>query len=397
MRRFLNAPAALQQRTLLLALSAVLTASPVCAQQSAAPRDSAAVRPGSVLHVVRPNDTLHGIARRYLGSASRWRELFRSNSAQIRNPNLIYPGQKLYMGADGKPTFVRPSLAVTPAPAPAPVATPTVADEPDTARTVPLGRNTAAQANSPLANATITGRALRPTVRRGEVAAAPFLTAITTKSNAGSLVSRADPTVVSAANGRDQFQIYDEVSVLLPVGTRGAVGQRFGVYQMGPEIEYEKLRAQVVQPSGVIEILATGTGRAARARVTSMYANMKRGDAILPLEPLTAPETVRPSDVTNGAVYDVAYVAGGVVLPTLQNYIVIALPRGASSKVGDLYSLFAPGDTLTESGRDVAPANSVAQVSVVRVTPQGATAIVVGHDQPAIRVGMKAKLVSRMP
>lgn len=400
MRRFLYAPAALQQRTLWLALAAALAASPVCAQQStAAPRDSGTVRPGSVLHVVRPNDTLHGIARRYLGDAARWRELFRSNSAQIRNPNLIYPGQKLYMGADGKPTFVRPSLAAIPAraPTPAPTPAPPVADAPDTARTVPLGRNTSAQANSPLANATINGRALRPTVRRGEVAAAPFLTAITTKSNAGSLVSRADPTVVSAANGRDQFQIYDEVSVLLPVGTRGAVGQRFGVYQMGPRIKYVKLRAQLVQPSGVIEVVAIGTGRAARARVTSMYANMKRGDAILPMEPLIAPETVRPSDVTNGAVYDVAYVAGGVVLPTLQNYVVIALPRDASSKVGDLYSLFAPGDTLAVSGKDVAPATPVAQVSVVRVTPQGATAIVVGQEQPAIRVGMKAKLVSRMP
>jgi hypothetical protein len=115
------------------------------------------------------------------------------------------------------------------------------------------------------------------------------------------------------------------------------------------------------------------------------------------MEPLLAPETVRPSDVTNGAVYDVAYVAGGVVLPTLQNYVVIALPRDASSKVGDLYSLFAPGDTLAVSGKDVAPATPVAQVSVVRVTPQGATAIVVGQEQPAIRVGMKAKLVSRMP
>jgi hypothetical protein len=166
---------------------------------------------------------------------------------------------------------------------------------------------------------------------------------------------------------------------------------------MGPEVRTDKLRAQLVQPSGVIEIMAIGTGRAARARVTSMYANMKRGDAILPVESIQAPETVRPSDVTNGPVYEVAYVAGGVVLPTLQNYVVIALPRGASSKVGDQYSLFARGESLTPSGKDVAPPNAVAQVSVVRVTPQGATAIVVGHEQPAIQVGMKAQLVSRMP
>ena len=68
---------------------------------------------------------------------------------------------------------------------------------------------------------------LRPTIRRGEAAAAPFLVSLTTKSTAGALMSRSDPTVVAAASNRDQFQRYDEADVLLPVGTRGTVGQRF--------------------------------------------------------------------------------------------------------------------------------------------------------------------------
>lgn len=391
MRRFLNASAALSHRTLLIGCSiTAIAASPVLAQQATTRDTTAAPRPGTVLHVVKPHDTLHEIARQYLGRADRWPELFKSNAAQIRNPDLIYPGQKLFVGADGKPTFT-----------PQPVATSTPGAASDTGatetRAVPLGRRTDLQGNSPLANATITGRTLRPTVRRGEVAAAPFLVALTAKSNAGALMSRSDPTVVAAASNRDQFQIYDEVDVLLPTGMRGTVGQKYGVYQMGPEVRHDKLRAQLVQPSGVIELLAIGTGRAARARVTAMYMNMKRGDAILPLDTTSVPETVRPSDVTNGPVYEVAYVAGNVVLPTLQNYVVIALPQGASSKVGDQFSLFAPGATLTENGKDVAPPNAVAQASVVRVTPQGATAIIVGHDQPAVRVGMKAQLVSRMP
>lgn len=393
MRRLLNASASRSLRTVLLgcgvATIAVSTASPVQAQDVAQRDSAAAQRPGSVLHVVKQHDTLHEIARQYLGRADRWPELFKANSSSIRNPNLIYPGQKLYMGADGKPTFTPPPVATAPAAAPD-------ADVGD-GRAVPLGRQTTAQTNSPLENATINGRTLRPTIRRGEIAAAPFLVSLTAKSNAGALVSRADPTVVDAASGRDQFQLYDEVDVLLPVGVRGTVGQKYGVHQMGPEVRHDKLRAQLVQPSGVIELVAIGTGRASRARVVAMYANMKRGDAILALETIVAPETVRPSDVTNGPVYEVAYVAGGVVLPTLQNYIVIALPQGASSKVGDQYSLFTAGAALTESGKDVAPAFAVAQASVVRVTPQGATAIIVGHDQPAVRVGMKAQLVSRMP
>ncbi len=382
MRRLLNASATLSQRTLLLGLGLALVASPASAQRTR--RDSTqALQPGTVLHVVRRGDTLADIARRFLGDFRRWPELFKANAGQIKNANLIFPGQRLYVGADGKPTFNAPVARVEPVD--------TVVE-----RRV-LGRPVAGQATSVLENATLNGRALRPTVRRGEANAAPFLVSLTAKQNSGALMSRADPTVVAAGSNRDQFQLYDDVDVLLPVGARGTVGQKLGVYQLGPEVRHDKLRARLMQPSGVIELVAIGTGRAARARVTAMYANMKRGDVVLPLDSLPAPETVRPSDVANGPVYEVAYVAGGVVLPTIQNYVVLALPAGASSKVGDQFNLYAPGVALSENGGDVAPPNTVAQVSVVRVTPQGATAIVVGHDQPAIRVGMKAQLVSRMP
>ena len=384
MRRLLTVSATRAQRTLLLGLGLALAASPAHAQR--ARRDSsAALPPGTVLHVVRRGDTLSDIARRFLGDYRRWPELFKANAGQIRNANLIFPGQRLYVGADGKPTFNAPVGRAEPVDTAAPT------------RTVALGRQTSGQASSPLENATLNGRALRPTVRRGEANAAPFLMSLTAKTNSGMLVSRADPTVVAAGSNRDQFQLFDDVDVVLPTGIRGTVGQKFGVYQLGPEVRHDKLRARLVQPSGVIELMAIGSGRAARARVTSMFANMKRGDMVLPFDSLPAPESVRPSDVTNGPVYEVAYVAGGVVLPTIQNYVVIALPQGASSKVGDQFTLYAPGASLTDTGRDVAPPNSVAQVSVVRVTPQGATAIVVGHEQPAIRVGMKAQLVSRMP
>ena len=368
-----------------LALASALLAMPAHAQ--AARREAAPTPPpGTVLHVVRRGDTLADIARRFLGDYRRWPELFKSNAEQIKDANLIFPGQRLYVGADGKPTFNAPAVA----------AKPELVDT-TPARTVVLGRNTTGQSNSVLDNATLSGRSLRPTVRRGEVAAAPFLMAVNTKTNHGELVARADPTVAVAASARDQFQLFDDVDVLLPVGVRGTVGQKFGVYQLGPEIRHAKIRSNLVQPSGVVQLVALGSGRAARARVTSMFANMRKGDMLMALDTTPVPETVRPSDMANGPVYDVAYVAGGVVLPTLQNYVVIALPAGVRSRVGDQFSLFTDGARLTESGRDIAPSNEVAQVSVVRVTPESATAVVVGHLQPAIRAGMKARLVSRMP
>ena len=382
-------PIAFDSRHLGVALLALaLVGTPVIA--GAQRRDSTpAAKPGTVLHTVRPGDTLYEIARRYLGNGVRWPELFRANTGRITNANLIYPGQKLYVGADGKPTFT-PDGTVAAAPDTEP-------DTPALTRSMPLGRPMAGQSMSVLENATINGRALRPTVRRGEAAAAPFLVPANARSTGGQLVSRADPSVVASGALRDQFQIYDDVNVLLPVGTKPVVGQHFGVYQLGPEVEQNKRRSRVMQPAGVVEIMALGSGRAARARVTNMYANMRRGDALMALDTTPVPSTVRPQDVTNGPVYEVAYVAGGVVLPTIQNFIVIALPKGATSKVGDQFTLFAEGESLTETNKDIAPPNAVAQVSVVRVTTESATAVVVGHDQPAIHAGMRARLVSRMP
>ena len=327
------------------------------------------LKPGTVLHTVRPGDTLFDIARQYLGNPFRWPELFRANAGQIANANLIFPGQKLYVGADGRPTFTPDGVAA-------------VQDTDVTpTRAVPFGRPTSGQSMSLLENSTLTGRTLRPTVRQGEMSAAPFLVPARAPLVGGELVSRADPTVVSAASQRDQFQLFDEVDVLLPVGTRAALGQKLSVYQPGPELTYAKVRTRVMRPAGVVQIVALGTGRAARARVTAMYGNLKRGDLLMPIDSTPSPGTVRPQDVANGPVYEVAWVAGDVVLPTVQNYVVIALPKGATSRVGDQFELYADGNALTAGRRDVAPPNDVAQASVVKVTSEGATAIVVGHDE----------------
>lgn len=388
MRRLTRSPIAHTLRALTFMVGLASVPSALHGQQRS---DSTATpKPGTVLHVVKTGDTLFEIARRYLGNPFRWPELFRANAGQIANANLIFPGQKLVAGADGRPTFAPDVAAST---------TETTALEAPPARTVTLGRTTAAQSMSTLDNATLNGRALRPTVRRGEAAAAPFLAPLRKPSrDDGMLVARAEPTfVVSSSMPRDQFQIFDEVDVVLPARTQGTVGQRFGVYESGPEVHHDRQHHQIIRPVGSIEIVALGTGRAARARVTELYSTMKRGNRLVPLEPVTAPSTVRPQGVLDGPVYTVAYVSGDVVLPTVQDYIVIALPKGASAKVGDQFTLFAKSAALTDGLRDVPPPSDIADVSVVRVTADGATAVVVGHRQPAIQVGMQARLVARMP
>jgi len=46
-------------------------------------------------HVVRSGETLAKIAAATLGDARLWPHLYRANRDQIRNPAVLYPGQRL--------------------------------------------------------------------------------------------------------------------------------------------------------------------------------------------------------------------------------------------------------------------------------------------------------------
>ena len=49
-------------------------------------------------YTVRSGDTLWGIAQRFLGNGADWTELYNWNRSTVGgNPNLIYPGEMLYV------------------------------------------------------------------------------------------------------------------------------------------------------------------------------------------------------------------------------------------------------------------------------------------------------------
>jgi LysM repeat protein len=63
-----------------------------------APRPPVANKPQPKTHTVVRGDCLWNIAKKHLGSGSRWTEIYNKNKSVIgKNPNLIYPGQKLVM------------------------------------------------------------------------------------------------------------------------------------------------------------------------------------------------------------------------------------------------------------------------------------------------------------
>ena len=47
------------------------------------------------IYVVKAGDSLSKIAKREYGDANAWKAIFEANKDQIKDPNLIQPGQKL--------------------------------------------------------------------------------------------------------------------------------------------------------------------------------------------------------------------------------------------------------------------------------------------------------------
>jgi nucleoid-associated protein YgaU len=63
----------------------------VKADQLKAPAQTAAVE----YYEIVAGDTLSGIAKRYFGDANAWERLFEANREVIKDPDLIFPGQKI--------------------------------------------------------------------------------------------------------------------------------------------------------------------------------------------------------------------------------------------------------------------------------------------------------------
>ena len=51
--------------------------------------------PSGTTYVVKPGDSLSKIAKAHYGDANQWRRIFEANRDQIKDPDLIHPGQSL--------------------------------------------------------------------------------------------------------------------------------------------------------------------------------------------------------------------------------------------------------------------------------------------------------------
>jgi nucleoid-associated protein YgaU len=83
------------EKTVLIAGN-VKGVSEVAAEALNAPQQQAKVE----YYTIESGDTLSAIAKRFLGNASDYPKIFEANREVIKDPNLIYPGQKIRIPLD---------------------------------------------------------------------------------------------------------------------------------------------------------------------------------------------------------------------------------------------------------------------------------------------------------
>jgi hypothetical protein len=375
-------------RCIVSALAAGVLAAQTLDAQEAAPQT----------HIVKPGDTLWDLAKQYLGDAFLWPEIYRLNRDVVEDPHWIFPGEVLRLPGAGAP----PPVAQLPSGAiPAPTA-PTVPAPPGAAipappgglQTTVFGRvEGGAPPSAMTVDASIVNAGPPPTVRAGEVIAAPYVDREGGPRGFGRILKTGDIAGVSEASERFRFQAYDRVFIMPPAGEIAPEGERYLAYKLGPILEDQ---GQVVIPTGIVEVTrAAMSGTAAVAKVVKAFAELSATDRLIPLDTAGISTTVRPERIKDGPSSKVTWIYGEPVLASVQNFVVLRASSRQGIRMGDEFLIYLPSHR--EAGELADPEIPISKAQVVRSTPYGVTAVIVGQEQPAIKEGMSARIVARMP
>lgn len=354
-----------------LAVAVIAAASPALAQ---APVE----RPST--HTVKRGDTLWDLAQTYLGDAFQWPQIYKLNTDIIKNPHWIYPGQvfKLPGGTMG---------------------TNEVAGAPATAARSGAERRGAMSifnkdyygraANQSRMSALV--RAARTAVRPGDFARSPFIWSDGGPGGAGVLEGTAEPAGIARTLSLRAIQYQEDVFVTMPKGVAAAVGQRLLIYRLDATVPGQ---GQVVVPTGEMTITSLMDGRRVHATVVQKFEDVYSGHHVIEIDTLRMPLNVFPTRVEFGISMRVSWIYAD---PKLSN-VGAALILSASSAQG-----LVPGDQVTltrprpvDTGVDL-PEEELAIAQITRVTPWGASAVILTVRDAGVTVGMKAKVTAKMP
>ncbi|MEO7043549.1 MAG: LysM peptidoglycan-binding domain-containing protein [Gemmatimonadaceae bacterium] len=362
------------------ALTAVAAPAPVLlAQATQSSTATVTSTPAVVKHTVKRGDTLWDIAKFYLKDPFRWPEVFHANTDIVKNPHWIYPGQVLAI--DGS------------------------AVKPEVAANVDGNGFVVAQIQTRAQSSTVFGSgdeavreqmraasSLPPvlTVRPGEYEAAPYMVDGDKPLVAGLVIGPVDIPALGLSSDAG-YRTFDRIYVSAPAGTS---------YRLGDKVIVAKTSAtvtdvgRVVEPSGVVRIDSLAAGGRAIGVIIKQFGAINAGQSLVPLGQSFESTTVRPVTGSYPVSAKLVWLQGSPRLPSVQSYVILGAGESTGLRLGDQFTLFDDGRLADGTA---APLVSTAQITVVRVTPFGATGMVVHQTQPEIRVGMPSRLTAKMP
>jgi hypothetical protein len=379
-------------RCTLLALAAGLTAA-----QSLEAQEPAPGQPRT--HTVVRGDNLWDLSQRYLGNPFLWPEIYRLNRDVVEDPHWIYPGEVLRLpGDEGQVVAEVPPGAAVPGDTTRPAEAVPGAQVPVTpgSETV-FSRRRSQVATVPPSMALdpgVIGAEPPPTLRAGQVLVAPYVDREGGPRGFGRILKSGDLTGVAESTERYRFQAYDRVFVAPPVGYVAPEGERYLSVRLGPIIEDQ---GQIIIPTGVVEITKSPRADyAAIAKIVNVFDEISAADRLIPLDTAGLGTRARPQQVRDGALTTIRWIGGDFVLPNVQNFVVLALSARDGVRMGDEVLIYKPSPK-PEDGELRDPEIPIAKAQVVRSTAYGVTAVILGQEQPAIKEGMAAKVIARMP
>jgi len=392
-----------------LAASPALAAAQATSAQDTAAQGTVARDSTTQSHTVREGDTLWDLARQYKGDPFLWPDIYRLNTSVVEDPHWIYPGEVLQLS--GAATVAAVPAEDTPAPPAADSAlvvdeaaeSPAAGTEADP--TPPTSYSSLTQVPSePEQSEPLFGRrtqSMRETMRayteqpyhplrRSEFHSSGFLTE-NQKLPYGKVHGTVIPPQIRATPFNSNALPYTLVSVSAPKGATYQVGDSLLSVVIGREV---RGYGEVIQPTGILQVVDTADGQYV-ASVVAVYATIRGGQSVLPLEPFGEQGNARAVPVSDGVRGKLLGGSGRQDLKAPQMVVFIDKGRGAGVAPGDLFEIRRRPERLDDG--TVRVDEVMATVQVVHVREHTATARVLNVVSPDIPAGTEARQVAKLP
>lgn len=348
-----------------------------------APLDAQAPVERPSTHTVKRGDTLWDLAQQYLGDPFQWPQVYRLNTDIIKDPHWIYPNQVFKlpggtMGTDQVAPAAGTGVGTGLGAAPQRRGNMTVFN--------PAMYTQRAQARTSLM-ATVR----RTAVRRGDYASAPFIWSEGGPTDGGRLDGTAETGGVTMTLELRPLQFREDAFITMPRGVDATPGLKLLIYRLDALIPGQ---GQVVVPTGVVIVRAAVAGGRARATLTEKFEDVFAGSGAMVLDTLVMPTNVFPTRVAFGLATKVTWIYANPQLAGPGGTLVLDAGIAEGLVSGDQVSL------RRARGSDAAgllPDEEIGIAQITRVTPWGASAMILESSDVGITPGMRAQVSAKMP